>query len=73
MRIVLQRVKKASVTIEDKLFSSINKGFLVLVGIENEDTIEDIEWLSSKLCGMRIFSDEEGKMNLILNKLMARC
>jgi D-tyrosyl-tRNA(Tyr) deacylase len=69
MRIVLQRVKKASVTIEDKLFSSINKGFLVLVGIENEDTIEDIEWLSSKLCGMRIFSDEEGKMNLDIKQI----
>jgi D-tyrosyl-tRNA(Tyr) deacylase len=55
MRIVLQRVKKATVTIEDKLYSSIDKGFLVFVGIENEDTNEDVEWLTSKLCGMRIF------------------
>ena len=69
MRIVLQRVKKANVTIEDKLYSSIDKGFLVFVGIENEDTNEDVEWLSSKLCGMRIFADEEGKMNLDIKQI----
>jgi D-tyrosyl-tRNA(Tyr) deacylase len=69
MRIVLQRVKKASVTIEDKIYSSISKGFMVLVGIENDDTIEDVEWLSSKLCSMRIFADEEGKMNMDIKQI----
>ena len=69
MRIVLQRVKKASVSINDQLHSSIGKGYMLLVGIETEDTTEDIEWLSSKICGMRIFSDEEGKMNLDIKQV----
>jgi D-tyrosyl-tRNA(Tyr) deacylase len=69
MRIVLQRVKKASVTIKDQIHSSIGKGFMLLLGIEAEDTIEDIEWLSSKVCGMRIFADEEGKMNLDIKQI----
>jgi D-tyrosyl-tRNA(Tyr) deacylase len=64
MRVVIQRVKKASVTIDNVITSSIGKGLLVLVGIEENDTNEDALWLAQKIVGMRIFSDSEGKMNL---------
>ena len=63
MRVVLQRVSEASVTIEGIKKSEIREGVLVLVGIENEDTEEDMRWLASKIAQMRIFSDEEGLMN----------
>lgn len=63
MRAVIQRVSHASVTIEGKVKSAIEKGFLVLVGIENADTDEDIQWLSKKICGLRVFDDENGVMN----------
>lgn len=63
MRAVIQRVSHASVTIEGKVKSAIEKGFLVLVGIENADTEEDIQWLSKKICGLRVFDDENGVMN----------
>jgi len=63
MRAVLQRVLKASVTIEEKIVSEINSGLLILLGIEVEDTIEDIEWLSKKIVNLRIFNDENGVMN----------
>ena len=64
MRFVIQRVTEASVSIDNTLHSSINQGFLVLVGIEELDTAEDATWLCSKLISLRIFSDDEGKMNL---------
>lgn len=64
MRAVIQRVTKASVTINDSLQSSINKGLLVFLGIENNDTSEDIEWLSGKISRLRIFNDKNGIMNL---------
>ena len=64
MRLVLQRVKKASVSIEQAVYSSVNNGFLILAGIESDDTFEEIEWLCAKVVGMRIFTDTEGKMNL---------
>lgn len=64
MRLVIQRVKKASVTIDDNLVSQIEQGLLVLIGIEENDAIEDIDWLVSKLINLRIFSDEQGLMNL---------
>ena len=64
MRIVIQKVKEASVTVEGKNISSIKKGLLVLVGIENADTQEDIDWLVKKVVQLRIFSDENGVMNL---------
>ncbi len=64
MRAVIQRVTKASVTINDSLQSSINKGLLVFLGIENNDTSEDIEWLSGKISRLRIFNDKSGIMNL---------
>ena len=64
MRIVIQKVKKASVSVEKKTISSIKKGLLILVGIENADTQEDINWLVKKVVQLRIFSDENGVMNL---------
>ncbi|MCQ2210392.1 MAG: D-aminoacyl-tRNA deacylase [Paludibacteraceae bacterium] len=63
MRIVIQRVTEASVTINGKLKSEIQKGLLVLVGIEDRDTDEDIEWLAGKIVNIRIFDDENGVMN----------
>jgi D-tyrosyl-tRNA(Tyr) deacylase len=64
MRVVIQRVQSASVTIDKKLFSAIEKGLLILVGIEEADTTEDIDWLCRKIIDLRIFADAEGKMNL---------
>ena len=63
MRAVVQRVSKASVTIKEEVVSKIEGGLLVLLGVENEDTIEDIEWLSRKITNLRIFNDDEGVMN----------
>jgi D-aminoacyl-tRNA deacylase len=64
MRVVIQRVKEASVTIEGKMKSSIGKGLLILVGIENEDNSGDIEWIAKKVCQLRVFDDNDGVMNL---------
>ncbi|GIM54589.1 D-aminoacyl-tRNA deacylase [Capnocytophaga cynodegmi] len=64
MRIVIQRVLEASVVIENKVTSKIDKGLLILVGIEEADTDEDVKWLSSKVVNLRIFDDENGVMNL---------
>lgn len=64
MKIVIQRVSEASVSISGKVKSKIAKGLLILLGIEEEDATEDIEWLTKKVAQLRIFSDEEGKMNL---------
>ncbi|CEN34307.1 D-aminoacyl-tRNA deacylase [Capnocytophaga cynodegmi] len=64
MRIVIQRVLEASVVIENKITSKIDKGLLILVGIEEADTDEDVKWLSSKVVNLRIFDDENGVMNL---------
>src|SRR4051812_27327212 len=69
MRLVIQRVKQASVKINAQIFSEINSGFLVFVGIEEADTTEDVTWLAAKVCGMRIFADSEGKMNLDLKQI----
>jgi len=63
MKCVLQRVKKASVTIENELYSEIKQGILVLACVEKEDTEEKIEWMSNKIVNLRIFEDETGKMN----------
>lgn len=63
MRLLIQRVTEASVTIDKKVKSAIEKGLLVLVGIENEDNQTDIEWLIRKLLNLRIFNDENGVMN----------
>lgn len=63
MRAVIQRVSKASVTIEGNINADIKKGLLVLIGIEDADTAEDIEWLSGKIVNLRIFDDAAGVMN----------
>lgn len=63
MRTVTQRVTHASVTIDGKLKSEIGQGLLVLVGFEAADTIEDVQWMTRKLLGLRIFNDENGVMN----------
>lgn len=63
MRIVIQRVKKANVHIDGKKISEIEKGLLVLVGICEEDTQEDIEWLTKKIVNLRVFDDDNGVMN----------
>ena len=63
MRTVIQRVSKASVTIEGTVKSAIGKGFLVLIGICEEDSLEDVEWLVKKIANLRVFDDEEGVMN----------
>jgi D-tyrosyl-tRNA(Tyr) deacylase len=64
MRIVIQRVTEASVTVEGNITGSIGTGLLVLMGIEDADTDEDITWLSNKAVNLRIFNDENGVMNL---------
>ena len=64
MRAVIQRVSKASVTINNKIHSSIGNGLLILLGIEEADTAQDVEWLSGKIARLRIFDDENGVMNL---------
>lgn len=69
MRAVIQRVTQASVTINNQVYSSINKGLLVFLGIEDEDTIDDIEWLCNKLTHIRIFSDENGVMNISIKDI----
>ena len=69
MRIVAQRVTHASVTIEKQLKSEIGNGMLILLGIEDADTEEDVEWLCNKLSKMRIFGDENDAMNLDINQV----
>lgn len=64
MKAVIQRISKASVTINGQIKSSINGGLLILLGIEDADTTEDIEWLSAKIINLRIFADEQEIMNL---------
>ena len=63
MRIVLQRVAHASVTVDEKVIGKIQRGFLLLVGVTHDDAIEDMEYLVRKIVQMRIFEDEEGKLN----------
>lgn len=64
MRVIIQRVSEASVTIDGLVKSFINKGLLVLAGFEEADTAQDIEWMANKLVSLRIFTDENGLMNL---------
>lgn len=66
MKLVIQRVQEATVTIENKIVGSISNGLLVLIGIETKDSEADVDWCLSKLVNIRIFSDDEGKMNLSL-------
>ena len=69
MRTVIQRVSNASVTIDQKIYSSINTGLLVLIGIEDSDTNEDADWLCAKILNLRIYNDVEGKMNLSIKEV----
>jgi D-tyrosyl-tRNA(Tyr) deacylase len=69
MRVVIQRTKEASVTVEGVVTGAIQKGLMVLVGIENADSAEDIEWLAGKIVNMRIFDDAHGVMNLSLKEV----
>ncbi len=64
MRVVIQRVLEASVVVDEKVVGAIKNGLLVLLGIEDADTEEDIHWLSNKIVGLRLFDDAEGVMNL---------
>ncbi|MEN9525269.1 MAG: hypothetical protein RLZZ256_653 [Bacteroidota bacterium] len=66
MRALIQRVTKASVKVDGNLSGSIGKGFLVLLGVEEADTEEDLIWLSKKIVGLRLFDDDQGLMNLSL-------
>lgn len=66
MRVVIQRVSKASVTVENKITGSIDKGFVALIGVEDEDTAKDAEYIAEKIIGLRVFEDMDGKMNLSL-------
>lgn len=69
MRVVIQRVAEASITIEEKIFSKIGKGLLVLLGIEDSDTSEDVAWLCGKITRLRIFNDNQGVMNLSVTEV----
>lgn len=69
MRVVIQKVSKASVSIDNSLKSSIGKGMLILLGIEDLDTAEDINWLCEKICKLRIFDDQEGVMNIPITEI----
>ena len=69
MKVVLQRVASASVTVEDKIVGEIQKGIVALVGIEDADSQEDIDWLVTKITQLRIFGDENGVMNLSVEEV----
>lgn len=70
MRIVIQRVSEASVTVDGEVTGAINAGLLVLMGIEDADSEEDINWLSNKISNLRIFNDENGVMNLSVKEVV---
>ncbi|MBQ5370308.1 MAG: D-aminoacyl-tRNA deacylase, partial [Bacteroidaceae bacterium] len=69
MRTVIQRVRHASVKIEGRVKSEIGQGLLILVGVEDSDTQEDVNWLAQKIAALRIFDDAEGVMNLSLSDI----
>lgn len=69
MRVVIQRVSQASVTIDGKVKSSINQGFMILLGVGNNDGPEDIQWLVRKIVALRIFDDADGVMNLSIKDI----
>ena len=72
MRVVIQRVKHASVTIDGNVKSAIEQGFLILLGIEEADTQEDADWLCRKIAGLRVFDDAQGVMNLSISDVDGR-
>jgi D-tyrosyl-tRNA(Tyr) deacylase len=70
MKAVVQRVKMAKVTVDDQLTGSIEKGFLVYLGVAREDSEKDVQWMADKIANLRIFSDAQGKMNLSIPDLI---
>ena len=73
MRAVIQRVNQASVTIEGTVKDQIRQGYLILLGVCNEDTEEDVDWLVRKIIGLRVFDDEEGVMNRSIMDIGGEC
>ncbi len=69
MKTVVQRVSNASVTIDGNIHGEINQGFLILLGITHDDTVKDVKWMVEKISGLRIFEDENGKMNKSLTDI----
>ena len=69
MKLVVQRVKNAKVEVEDKIVGKIDKGYLVLLGVTHNDTKEIADYLAKKLCNLRVFEDENGKMNLNIKQV----
>ncbi|MEM9158149.1 MAG: D-aminoacyl-tRNA deacylase [Verrucomicrobiota bacterium] len=69
MKAVIQRVSNASVSIDGSVHASINQGFLVLLGVHKEDTENDAKWIAKKIAGLRVFEDEDGKMNADLGAI----
>lgn len=69
MRVVIQRVSNASVTIDQRVSGAIGKGLLILVGFEEADSDEDIDWLAGKIARLRVFDDEQGVMNLSVQEI----
>lgn len=69
MKLVVQRVKHADVTVDEKIVGKINEGFMVLLGIKNTDTKQDVDYLVRKLVNLRVFTDENGKMNLSIQSI----
>ncbi len=72
MRVVLQRVSEASVTVDNKVVGEIGLGFMILLGIETSDTEEDLNWLTKKIVAMRVFGDENGLMNKSIQEVGGR-
>ncbi|RLD18078.1 MAG: D-tyrosyl-tRNA(Tyr) deacylase [Bacteroidetes bacterium] len=73
MRVVIQRVSKASVTVDHNITGSIGQGYVILLGIEKEDTIIDSDWLCKKITALRVFADTDGKMNLSVTDIEGEC
>jgi len=69
MKVVIQRVSQASVVVDNQMIGQIEKGFMLLVSVEDADTQDDLDWIVKKTIGMRIFNDNNGKMNLSINEV----
>ena len=69
MRVVLQRIKSASVTVDDQVIGKVGKGYMLLVGFTHDDSIEDIDYIARKVANARLFADENGKINLSIKQV----
>ena len=72
LKLVIQRVKKAKVEVDEKIVGKIEKGFLVLIGITHNDTEKEADYLAKKLCNLRVFEDTNGKMNLNIKEVQGK-